>query len=808
MVITASEIVAPIRPSNCEECPFKSRTVGQKGPVDSPFVIVGESPGNNEVREGYPFVGDSGTLVDSVLKGTEAYWLNAIQCLPPKSKNPTKMQRACRACASRLHEEIAKYPRKVILALGNGAMWGLTSDYDLKITQIRGRIFDSPLAEKGIVASVHPAYLLRGGGSSKLFKRDILSAIDLLDDKPRQKYIEAECVVLETAAQVEDLIWEASEAEYIAADIETSSFDYLDGYLLSQGFCMDPRKAYIVPPHLFQYLGPIYNPKVVSARWIWHGGKFDVGWLRYESERPDLEQLREWHEENKLIECILHHISVGGEREGYEVARVDEDTMLLSYAIEETGGIHDLEQVAFNLLNAPNWKGVIDSHLPKKGASYANVPPDVLYKYQAKDLGSTLQCFHKMRYKVAADPKLEKLYTTLLIPGSEVLVELERNGMLISMEKIADNKIWYEAEIKEAKAAVSVISQEVLGNDINPGSWQQVQKLLYVGGLDLANGRILSTNKDILNAMDPHPAIDAILEYRVLAKQFGTYVEGIEKRISPDGRAHSNFLLHGTTTGRLASRDPNLQNIAREERIKTQFIAADGKEYLELDLNQAELRSLACLSKDRNLCRIYEDAKESIHKVVSRKFFGDDYDHEEYMRAKAVTFGIVYGREAFSLAREFKISVREAQRYIDGWFGEFPEAKDFIDKCRAAPMAGKILQTCFGRKRRFGVVSRDKAHDVENQAANFPHQSIASDITLRGAIEANPTIKRWNVMLINLVHDSHLMELDSDEGLIEETRLYVKGVLEAIPPRWGLTRIPFIADYKRGKDWGALKEPS
>lgn len=808
-----------IRPSKCDGCPYKSRTCGSKGPLDSPFVIVGESPGNREIMLGQPFVGDSGKLVDSILEGAglpfQPYVTNAVACLPV-NKTTANLATACQACHGRLLEDIRAYPRKVILAFGNGALWGLTGNYNYRITNERGKIIPSDLAEQGIVASVHPAFLLRGGGSQRLFKEDILKAVALAKGQNPRSYVEAECIVMETESDIRDLIDMAVKAPLIAADIETSDLKPRRGHILSQGFCFEPERAYIVPPPLFEYLGPIYDPTVVKGKFIWHHGKFDVGWLRHETKREF---------DGTLKQCIRHQVSERGSRQGYQFAKVDEDTIMLNYSLDENRGIHSLEQVSSDLLGTPDWKAMVNSYLPKAGASYANIPPDVLYRYQAKDLGSTFQIYPILRAKVAKDAMLEKLYTRMLLPASELLTDVESNGFAVDKEQFAKNEILYAGHIVDkslpknkrtivggsiaaALLAVNTIAMGVLGYPINPGSWQQVQKLLYVGGLDLAKGKVLGTDEKILESLPPHPAVKAILEYRGVRKAYGTYIIGLQEEVETNQRIYATYSLTATTTGRLACRDPNLQNIDRNPEIKGQFVAAPGKILISVDLNQAELRSLACLSNCTALCRIYETPNESIHKIVATKYYGANYNEDEYQLAKAVTFGIVYGREAFSIAQEYKIPVSEAQAYISGWFAQFPGAKAFIDLCRQAPLQGKILRTPFGRKRRFGVVSYEKIHDVQNQAANFPHQSIASDITLDSAIEVNPWLKERNVKIVNIVHDDILMEADDDLDLANEVANKVKTVMAKKPLEWGLDRIPFVADAKIGKRWGYLQKPS
>lgn len=750
-----------------------------------------------------PFVGVSGDILRACFPDPlpcEPYITNAVCCLPV-NKDMNNLSVATQACNSRLIEEIKAYPRKIILALGNAATWSLTGDYNSKITQIRGQRYKSELAEHGIVACVHPAVFTHGGASTPLFKRDIKLAWDMLNGQSSMEYVDADCILMENKSDIDDLINLCSKAEFLAGDIETHGLNpYQYGRILSIGVCVDPKEAYIVPPELFRYLGPLFQRQRVSGRWIWHNGKFDVKWLRYECKRSTADN---------VFQLNRHTIHDGGSREGFGEAHIDEDTMLLSYTIEETKGIHGLEQVAASRLGAPDWKAVISSWLPKKNAPYSYVPPMVLYRYQAKDLSSTLQIFHPLREQVRKDPKLEKLYTRTLIPANDPVMEIENNGLCTYQPKIDRNRTRWTKLVSLAEARVNKTAREVLGYDVNPGSWQQVQKLLYVGGLNLADGKILATDEPTLTStlIKPHPVVDkGILKYRGYKKTLSTYIDGIEEHICEDGKVHPSLLLHGSTTGRLACRDPNLFNIQRIHALRDQYMASAGYILMELDLNQAELRVLAELSGDPELCRIYNTAGESIHKIVSRKFFGNNYNHEQYMRAKAVTFGIIYGRMAFSLAQELKISVAEAQRYIDAWFEQFPVAKAFIMRCRNAPFQGKILQTPFGRKRRFGFVSPERMREVGNEAANFPEQSTASDITLQSAIESLPTLKAWGVRLVNFVYDALYLEVPANDVEIRRTFNYVKAVMESVPPKWGINKVPFLAEGKVGIHWGAMKE--
>lgn len=784
----------------CLGCMFKTRTCGATGPVDSPFVIVGESPGKNEVNKGIPFIGESGDLLKGILhkagllhSGVQPYVTNAIKCWPvgPK-KDQNVLKAACSACRSNLITEIARHPRQVILALGAGALWSLTGDFKLKVTQERGNVYGSPLASHGIVASVHPAFLLRGGGSMSKFRQDVSLAVEILHGIERPKYVESREVILKRPDQLAKLHRglvnriERQGLEYIelATDIETTGFRALENRVLCTSAAWANNVSYIIPegmhpcPELKAFME---EPKF---RFIWHNGKFDIQFFH----RMDIK------------------------------ARVDEDTMLLSYALDENKGLHDLEQVSNDAVGAPNWKAMLEEYLPNRNTSYEVIPKPVLHKYAGKDASATLQSFWVLKRRVMADRHLIKAYTKVLIPASNFLAQVENNGMLVDLERNTANEVRLTEQLKGIQGKLDAITLERFGKTVNINSPIQVGTLLYEDmDVEKIKGST-STGKDVLTSLPRNGVIDLILEYRKASKALGTYVKNLPShwKVKPrkwvighiqiDGRVRCVYLLHGTVTGRLSSRKPNLQNIPRDPLLRSQFRAAIGNILFEVDLNQAELRCLAELSGDPDLMAIYLDPDHpGLHHEVSVTLFGKDYTDENKMMAKTVNFGIVYGRTGGSIAEAFDLSAAEGDRWVNGWFKRFPVAAEFIRSCREAPLLGKLLVTPFGRKRRFGVVTRQNKNGIQNEASNFLHQSIASDVTLVANAKAIRDAE-YNSRPINVVHDSGLHEtLDDDANVDRQVRI-VKTYMEAEAKLWGLTKVPFIADAKIGTHWGELRK--
>ena len=789
MLVLEKEVIQVKR--GCDNCLFGAcKKIGPRGNPEATFVVVGESPGSQELKRGIPFVGPSGEVLDAnIPPDMDIFITNALSCKPRK-KDPKVLSEAVSRCSGRLLEEIREHPRKVILALGNGALWALTGNHNLKITQERGKLFKSDLAEIGIVATIHPAYLLRGGGSYRKVQADIQYAVDLANGKNTKHHIVPEIIIHKTEKEVTDFVKMAKEHKLQASDIETSGFSGREDKLLSIGFSWDPKEVHIIEGNeegdievpYWHSKKKIMVPELINSRSFLSKSSTSIQLIKSLLESPDIEYI--WH--NGKFDCGFLR------PKGIHVVP-HQDTMLLNYVLDETRGIHDLETVASDVLGAPDWKDVIAKYLPRKGASYAYIPQDELSKYQGFDISNTLQIFSILRERVARDPALEKYYTKTLVPANEFLIDVQNTGFLIDWDVWEENRVRLEVEVQELRDTMSKLA----GYTINPGSPKQMVTFLY-DELKLPT-KIRSTNKDVVKKLPNHPAVKCLREYRTKNKQYTTYVIGMIKNVESDNRAHPNFLIHGTRTSRLACRNPNLQNVP--PKMRPMFKAKEGYILLDVDYSQAELRTLATLSGDPALIAIFCDTNRSIHKEVAIEKFGPDYTPAQYVRAKGYNFGIVYGRTCFSIAEEFDITTKQAQQEIDDWFKQFPIAHKLIKNCRNAPAKMQTLVTKFGNKCRPGLVTDFNLREVQNEFANFPHQATASNCTLHAAMKSDSELKALNAQIINLVHDSIIIELPDNKETINKTIEIMKRNMMQVPIDWGLDKVPFLVDYKLCYQW-------
>jgi DNA polymerase-1 len=261
-----------------------------------------------------------------------------------------------------------------------------------------------------------------------------------------------------------------------------------------------------------------------------------------------------------------------------------------------------------------------------------------------------------------------------------------------------------------------------------------------------------------------------------------------------------------------------VQNPPRIAQIRGTFVAREGYCLVEIDYSQAELRSLAALSGDESLLRVYRgdgdlhtDLATFLYPGYAERASSSDPSlraqaYEERVRCKNVNFGIMYGISAFGLMDQINDSREVAQKMLDGWYEKYEGAATFIRKCRATPRKNQNITTIFGRRKRHGLISRANLNFLQNEAANFPHQSIASDLTLHTAIQCWPTLLEWDVRIVNLIHDSLLLEVPIDKAVQEKTIAYVCDTMRQVPIDWGIDAVPFVPDAEVGDRWGTLEK--
>jgi len=783
----------------CDGCVYGGRCVRGYGPSDARFVVVGEAPGAVELGTGRPFVGSSGELLWSTLRriglpdGTPVFRTNALSCQPTSSSGPTR--EAIDACRSRVNAEIsALNAPRIIVALGNAALRSLTGNHSLHITTARGTAIKTDLGL--VVPTLHPAAVLRIPAEHRKFKDDLAYAVRLWKGEAVNDPGETRFEVVESSGALQWALIEMHKAGVVAADIETTGLDATRDTVLCMGVAVGNNQVFVFPDWMLNELhDALADPNI---RWVWHNGKFDTQFLQ---------------------------------RRGLP-ARVDEDTMLMHYALDEYRG-HGLKELSTQLLGASEYEDVLKPYLKKSVAnphpSFAGIPVEVLYPYLARDCDYTLQLYDHFKPKLTAQRGLGDLYTNILIPGSNFLRDVEMHGLWLDIEAVEKLAEELNSQLDAALLRVGEYSKGVWDADaymrasgakkkpahFNPRSPMQLSFILYdVLRIGPTNPALpFNTSKaTLLDMSDKHPLIGAILDMRRADKMLSTYVTKMLRVLGPDGRVHTTYLQHGTETGRLSSADPNLQNVPRRKDVRSIFAAPPGHVLIEVDFSAHELRCLAHMSGDPALIAAISGG--DMHSEVAAAIFGArfteaDPNGEEYkeMRtiAKTVSFGIMYGRTGHGLAKGIGCTVEEGQQMVVDWAKRFPDAWRFLQFCRDAPLRGKTLQTPFGRQRRFPLINFQNKNSVQNEASNFPIQSLSADLTLLSAIKMAPRLKSLGCHIVNTVHDSILVECPNEPALIELAVRVATEVMVQVPDEaLGGTKIPFAAEAKVGRSWGHM----
>lgn len=805
----------------CENCPIKPyAAVSAHGPVPNRLVFVGQRPGVVELAHGQPFIGPTGKLLRSVLQKLNLddqrfFYTNVVKCRAPRDAPPTEEE--VRACKTWLVDDLEQACGEgtVLVLLGNEAIQTVYNDESLKITSERGEIRTVSLPSGKTVRAIstfHPSYILRKPGEFKKFAMDMHKIATLAREEPPKSGdygAKGYYVVKATERDVIRAVNAVLKYDLVAADIETDGYNPRKNSILCLGVSVGKGKVLIFPEEVLYT--DTFRPHLMRMfesdhiKWIWHNGKFDSAFLR---------------------------------TAGFP-ARVDEDTILMHYILDENSK-HDLKILSMTYCGAVDYEDIVRSFLVhKKKDSYRLVPKHILYFYAAYDVAYTLDLYFIFRDKLQKDERLTHAYKKVVLPASEFLQGVEAAGMYLNLgymnelketltKRVTDEEnkllpliehLWDPEEYAEAT------NRKKVPNKLNLNSPPQMNFLLYdklrLPVIHMSKkGRqvaIRTTREQVLRKVKERippdspgvKVIDTLLEMRGYKKQVDTYVKGWMRGVESDGRVHPSYLLHGTVTGRLSSREPNAQNVPRDNVIRDIVCAPPGSILMEIDYSQAELRVVSYIAKDRALRQVFLDERD-LHDEVTLRLFGPGFTKDQRVRGKGVSFGLIYGRGAKSLAEEFRVAVQEAQRWVNEWFALFPEVRAHMRLQVQKAYTGVPLVTPLGRKRRFGLITDSNAMDVNGQAMNFEIQSTASDLTLLSGMHLSQLLPEHS-KIINIVHDSILIEIKQDpEGrnAYETGQLAIK-VMEEIPYKYlGGLDFPFTADAKTGYKWGSLKEIS
>ena len=583
---------------------------------------------------------------------------------------------------------------------------------------------------------------------------------------------------------------------YVAIDTETTGLNDMRADLVGISLCIEAGSAAYLP---LRHRDGEVDDLFATDRLI--EGQMDqadaLGMLKPMLEDPAIMKIGQ---NMKYDAKILARV-------GIKINPID-DTMLISYA--QNGGLHNH---GMNFLS----ERYLD-HVPipiktllgtgKSAITFDSVPIDEATRYAAEDADITLRLWQNLKPKLHLK-KVTTVYETLERPLVPILVEMEMNGIKVDRDSLSRMSNGFAQKM----AALEFEIHELAGRSFNLGSPKQLGEILFdemsmPGGKKGKTGAY-ATGVDVLEelAME-HVLPGRVLDWRQLSKLKSTYTDALQEHIHPEtGRVHTSYSIAGTSTGRLASTDPNLQNIPiRSEdgrKIREAFVADTGNSLVALDYSQIELRILAHIADIGTLKQAFADGID-IHSLTASQMFDvplAEMTPEIRRKAKAINFGVIYGISGFGLARNLRIPRAEAQAFIDTYFKRFPEIRTYMDDTVMFAKENGYVKTLFGRKIHTPEIGAKGPHAgfAKRAAINAPIQGTAADVIRRAMIRMPDAISGIPARMLLQVHDELLFEVEN--SAVDQLKLVAKEVMEQASLPTIKLDVPLIVDAGVGQNW-------
>jgi DNA polymerase-1 len=522
-----------------------------------------------------------------------------------------------------------------------------------------------------------------------------------------------------------------------------------------------------------------------------------------------LAKLKPWlesHDKKKLGQHLKYDEQVLANY-GIELNGVEHDTLLESYVLE-SHRTHDMDSLASRHLGV---KTIKYEEVAGKGAQqigFDEVPLDKAAEYAAEDADITLQLHEALFPQVEREAGLLHVYRNIELPTARVLRKMERNGVLIDSERLRRQSNEIAARLIELEAEAYALA----GGEFNLGSPKQIGQIFFerlqLPVIKKTPSGAPSTDEEVLQKLaEDYPLPKLLLEHRGLSKLKSTYTDKLPRMVNPKtGRVHTNYAQAVAVTGRLASNDPNLQNIpvrtAEGRRIREAFIAPEGSKIISADYSQIELRIMAHISGDESLLRAFAQG-EDIHRATAAEVFGVtplEVSNDQRRIAKVINFGLIYGMSSFGLASNLGITRDAAKLYIDRYFARYPGVARYMDETRSSAKVKGYVETVFGRRLWLPEINGGngpRRQAAERAAINAPMQGTAADLIKLSMIAVQGWLEREQAKsrMIMQVHDELVLEVPDDELAVVRDKLpqLMCGVAEL--------KVPLVAEVGVGVNW-------
>ncbi|MBS0248741.1 MAG: DNA polymerase I [Proteobacteria bacterium] len=604
-----------------------------------------------------------------------------------------------------------------------------------------------------------------------------------------------------TLPRLKEWIAKAFDLGLVAVDTETTSLDPMQAELCGFSLAVAPNEACYVP------IG--HREGAASGDLFAPEAKLCPGQIPETEALAVLKPLLESRSVLKIAQNMKYDWLIFAQRgivtEGYD------DTMLISYVLDAGKGGHGMDDLAKRWLNHDtiHYNQVAGSG--KTAVTFDCVPIDKASEYAAEDADVTLRLWYALKARLAAEG-VASVYETLERRMPDVLARMERRGISIDRQVLSR----LSGDFAQTQARLEDEIKEIAGEAVNPGSPKQIGDILFgkfalPGGTKTKTGQWSTDARTLEELAEQHELPRKILDWRQVSKLRSTYTEALPNYVNPTTqRVHTSYALAATSTGRLSSSEPNLQNIPirTEEgrKIRKAFIAAPGMKLVSADYSQIELRLLAEVANVPTLRQAFKDGID-IHAMTASEMFGvpvKDMPGEVRRRAKAINFGIIYGISAFGLANQLGIERGEAGEYIKKYFERFPGIRDYMDETRDFCRTHGYVLTLFGRKCHYPDIKASnpsiRAFN-ERAAINARLQGSAADIIRRAMMrmEGELASARLNAQMLLQVHDELIFEVPEKE--VADTIPIIKDVMESAPHPAIAMNVPLQVEARAADNW-------
>ncbi|MDW9234508.1 DNA polymerase I [Burkholderia thailandensis] len=593
-------------------------------------------------------------------------------------------------------------------------------------------------------------------------------------------------MTVQTWEQFDAWLAKISAAELTAFDTETTSLDPMLAQIVGLSFSVEPGHAAYVP--------------------VAHRGPDMPAQLPRDEVLAKLTPWLEDASKKKLGQHLKYDAQVLANY-GIALNGIEHDTLLESYVLE-SHRTHDMDSLALRHLGVRTIKY---EDVAGKGAQqigFDEVPLEQASEYAAEDADITLQLHHALYPQIAREPGLARVYRDIEMPVSLVLRKMERTGVLIDTDRLGRQS----SEIATRLIELEQQAYGLAGGEFNLGSPKQIGQIFFerlqLPVVKKTPSGAPSTDEEVLQKLaEDYPLPKLLLEHRGLSKLKSTYTDKLPRMVNPNtGRVHTNYAQAVAVTGRLASNDPNLQNIpvrtAEGRRIREAFIAPPGSKIVSADYSQIELRIMAHISEDESLLRAFANG-EDIHRATAAEVFGVtplEVTSDQRRIAKVINFGLIYGMSSFGLASNLGITRDAAKLYIDRYFLRYPGVARYMEETRARAKEKGYVETVFGRRLWLPEINGGngpRRQAAERAAINAPMQGTAADLIKLSMIAVDDWLERGGLRarMIMQVHDELVLEVPEGELSIVREKLpeMMCGVAKL--------KVPLVAEVGAGENW-------